>query len=82
MHDIETNQIAYLRYMFDVSDLEEKMLPYLMEDKMKDKDSYQEIYKEVKEKMPNLILPSMGKFKEEESIEINSGNFISDNKED
>lgn len=29
MHDIETNQIAYLRYMFDISDLEESMLPYL-----------------------------------------------------
>lgn len=29
MHDIETNQIAYLRYMFDISDLEEDMLPYL-----------------------------------------------------
>ena len=29
MHDIETNQIAYLRYMFDISDLEEEMLPYL-----------------------------------------------------
>lgn len=29
MHDIETNGIAYLRYMFDVSDLEEEMLPYL-----------------------------------------------------
>jgi Zn-dependent M16 (insulinase) family peptidase len=29
MHDIETNQIAYLRYMFDISDLEESALPYL-----------------------------------------------------
>ena len=29
MHDIETNGIAYLRYMFDISDLEEEMLPYL-----------------------------------------------------
>ncbi len=29
MHDIETNKIAYLRYMFDISDLEEDMLPYL-----------------------------------------------------
>ena len=29
MHDIETNRIAYLRYMFDISDLEEEMLPYL-----------------------------------------------------
>lgn len=29
MHDIETNQIAYLRYMFDISDLEEEKLPYL-----------------------------------------------------
>ena len=29
MHDIETNKIAYLRYMFDISDIEEKSLPYL-----------------------------------------------------
>ena len=29
MHDIETNKIAYLRYMFDISDMEEEMLPYL-----------------------------------------------------
>ena len=29
MHDIETNRIAYLRYMFDISDIEEEMLPYL-----------------------------------------------------
>lgn len=29
MHDIETNGIAYLRYMFDISDLEEEMLPYI-----------------------------------------------------
>lgn len=29
MHDVETNQIAYMRYMFDISDLEEELLPYL-----------------------------------------------------
>lgn len=29
MHDVETNKIAYLRYMFDISDLEEEELPYL-----------------------------------------------------
>ena len=29
MHDVDTNKIAYLRYMFDISDLEEEELPYL-----------------------------------------------------
>lgn len=29
MHDVETNGIAYLRFMFDISDLEEEKLPYL-----------------------------------------------------
>ena len=29
MHHIETNGIAYLRYIFDITDVEEEMLPYL-----------------------------------------------------
>lgn len=29
MHDIETNKIAYIRILFDISDLEEEMLPYV-----------------------------------------------------
>lgn len=29
MHDIETNGIAYLRYMFNISDIAEDMLPYV-----------------------------------------------------
>ncbi len=29
MHNTETNGIAYIRYMFDITDMEEEMLPYL-----------------------------------------------------
>ena len=47
-----------------------------------EKETYLKILEEVKKEMPNLILPSMGMFNEEVSIEMDSSKFISGNKED
>lgn len=42
---------------------------------------YEELVREIKKELPNLILPSMGMFEEISGVDINGKDFLIGNKE-